>query len=104
MYQSQQRSTDLCIDFYLLPTQYTSCGRNCLRSNSVDLCTGGCDKIVPWVALGYPSPYAVPAATCIFIPYLSVLIFIMHCLSGRCHIRYRVFPIKTPEVYCTVGS
>jgi hypothetical protein len=73
MYQSQQRSTDLCIDFYLLSTQCKSCGRNCLRSKSVDLCMGGAIKGVPCVALGYPSPYAVPAATCIFIPYLSVL-------------------------------
>ena len=76
MYQSQQRSTDLCIDFYLLSTQDSSCGRNCLRSKIVDLCTGGAIKRVPCVALGYTNPYAVPAATCILVPYRSVLILL----------------------------
>jgi hypothetical protein len=61
MYQSQRRSTDICIDFYLLSTQDSSCGRNCLRSKIVDLCTGGAIKSVPCVALGYTNPYAVPA-------------------------------------------
>jgi hypothetical protein len=75
MYQSQQRSTDLCIDFYLLSTQYKSCGQKFLIQIGGSL-YGGCDKSVPFVALGYPSPYAVPAATCIFIPYLSVLILL----------------------------
>jgi hypothetical protein len=61
MYQSQQRSTDLCIDFYMHSTQDSFCGRNCLRSKVVDLCTGGAIKSVPCVALGYTNPYAVPA-------------------------------------------
>jgi hypothetical protein len=39
----------------------------------VDLCTGGAIKSVPCVALGYTSPYAVPAGYVRLIPYLSVL-------------------------------
>jgi hypothetical protein len=104
MYQSQHGSTDLCIDFYLLSTQYSSCGRNCLRSKLLDLCTGGAIKSVPCVALGCTNVYAVPA-NYVHIYTLPIrTYFIMHCLSGRCRIRYRVFPTKTPEVYCTVGS
>jgi hypothetical protein len=104
MYQSQQRSTDLCIDFYMPSTQDSSCGRNCLRSKIVDLCTGGAIKSVPCVALRYTNPYAVPAG-CAHLYTLPILTyFIMHCLSGRCHIRYHVFPKKTPAFYCTVGS
>jgi hypothetical protein len=73
MYQNQQGSTGLCIDFYLLSTQDSSCGRNCLRSKIVDLCTGGAINSVPCVALGYTNPYAVPAGYVLLIPYLSVL-------------------------------
>jgi hypothetical protein len=73
MYQSQQGSTGLCIDFYLLSTQDSSCGRNCLRSKNVDLCTGGAIRSVPCVALGSTNPYAMPAGYMRIIPYLSVL-------------------------------
>jgi hypothetical protein len=65
---------------------------------------GGAIKSVPCVALGYTNPYAVPAG---YVHLYTLPIrtdSIMHCLPGRCRIRYRVFPTKTPEVYCTVGS
>jgi hypothetical protein len=104
MYQSQQRSTDICIDFYLHSTQDSSCGRNCLRFKIVDLRTGGAIKSVPCVALGYTNPYALPS---VYVHLYTLPIhtyFIIHCLSGRCRIRYHIFPTKTPEVYCTVGS
>jgi hypothetical protein len=82
----------------------SSCGRNCLRSKFVDLCTGVAIKSVPCVALGYTNPYATPAGYVHLYTLPLHTYFIMHCLSGRCRIRYRVFPTKTPEVYCTVGS
>jgi hypothetical protein len=41
MYQSQQRSTDLCIDFYIPSTQDSFCGGSCLRSNLWILYVGG---------------------------------------------------------------
>jgi hypothetical protein len=92
MYQSQQRSTDLCTDFYIHYTHDSFCGGNCLRSK-LWILYGGCDKSVPYVALGYTNPYAVLAGRASL--YITDY-FIMHCLSGRCHIRYRVFPVKTP--------
>jgi hypothetical protein len=82
MYQSQQGSTGLCIYFYLISTQDSSCGRNCLRSKSVDLCTGDVIKSVPCVSLGYTNPYAVPAGYVRLIPYLSVLsLLCIACLA-----------------------
>jgi hypothetical protein len=104
MYQSQQRSTDLCIDFYMHSTQDSFCGQNCLRSKIMDLRTGGAIKSVPCVALGYTNPYAVPDGYVHLYNLPARTYFIMHCLSGICRIRYRVVPTKPPEVYCTVGS
>jgi hypothetical protein len=103
MYQSQQRSTDLSTDFYIPSTQDSFCGGYCLISNLLIL-YGGYDIRVPCVALGYTNPYAVPAGYMHLYTLPIRTYFIMHCLSGRCRIRYRVFPTKTPEVYCTVGS
>jgi hypothetical protein len=60
MYQSQQRSTDLCTDFYIHSTHDSFCGGNCLRSKLWILYGGG-DIRVPCVALRYTNPYAVPA-------------------------------------------
>jgi hypothetical protein len=81
MYQSQQRSTDLCIDFYMLPTQDSFCGGSCLRSKLVDLCTGGAIKSVPCVALGYTNPYAVPAGRASL--YLTDLYLFYYTLPVR---------------------
>jgi hypothetical protein len=58
MFQSQQRSTDLCTDSYINSTQDSFCGGNCLRSK-LWISYGGGDTLVPCVALGYTSPYAV---------------------------------------------
>jgi hypothetical protein len=56
MYQSQQRSTDLCTDLYIPSTRYSFCGGYCLRSNLWILYGGGYYIRVPCVALGYTNP------------------------------------------------
>jgi hypothetical protein len=92
MYQSQQRSTDLCIDFYIPSTQDSFRGGYCLRSNLWILYEGGYDIRVPCVALGYTNPYAIPAATHLYTLPLRTYFIIPH-LSGGCRSsRYRVFP------------
>jgi hypothetical protein len=95
MYLSQQRSTDLCIDFYIHSTQDSFCGGNCLRSKLWIFVRGGAIKAY----LVYPSDILIRtsyrlAAHLYTLPIRTY--FIMHCLSGRCHIWYRIFPTKTP--------
>jgi hypothetical protein len=103
MYQSKQRSTDLCTDSYIHSTQYSFCGGNCLRSKFVDLVGGGCDTHVPCVALGYTNPYADPAgrASLYFTaPYL------FYYASPVRQMSYSIPRLsrKDAGIYCTVGS
>jgi GDPmannose 4,6-dehydratase len=63
-----------------------------------------------WILVNYREAYGMHLTNGILFNHESPrrlpirTYFIMHCLSGGCRIRYRVFPRKTPEVYCTVGS
>jgi hypothetical protein len=53
MYQSQQRSADLCIDFYIHSTQDSLCGGYCLRSNLLIVNTSGkAGAQIPQLPLG----------------------------------------------------
>jgi hypothetical protein len=102
MYPSQQRSTDLCTDFYIHSTQDSFCGGNCVEFQIVDL-IGGVDKSVPCVALGYNNPYAVPAERASLYltdPYL------FYYTSPVWQMSYSVPRLsrKDAGIYCTVGS
>jgi hypothetical protein len=99
MYQGQQRSTDLCIDFYIPSTQNSFCGGYCLRSNLWILYGGG-DTRVPCVALGYTNPYAVSASTHLYTLPIRAY-FIIPRLSGGWRSRYRVFPGRRRYFLCS---
>jgi hypothetical protein len=69
----------------------------------MDLCTGGCDKNVPCVALGYTNPYAVPAGCAslyITSPYLFYYVLPVRQMSYSVPRLSR----KDAGIYCTVGS
>jgi hypothetical protein len=102
MYQSQQRYTDLCTDFYIHSTQVSFCGGNCLRSK-LWILYGGCDKSVPCVALVYTNLYAVPAG-CASL-YITAPYLFYYALPVR-QLSYSVPRLsrKDAGIYCTVGS
>jgi hypothetical protein len=103
MYQSQQRSTDLCTDFYINSTQVSFCGRNCLRSNLWILHGGG----VILAYLAYPSdiliPYAVLAG-CTSL-YCTAPYLFYYALPVR-QMSYSVPRLsrKYAGISCTAGS
>jgi hypothetical protein len=69
----------------------------------VDLCTGGCDKSVPCVALGYTNPYAVTAGRASL--YLTDPYLCYYALPVR-QMSYSVPRLsrKDAGISCTVGS
>jgi hypothetical protein len=104
MYQSQQRSTDLCTDFYIHPTQYSFCGWILIEIQFVDL-LGSATILnsVPCVAplMNYFRTSHRLAEHLYPVPLRAEFITIN--LSCSCRIRYRVFPVKMPAFRLTVN-
>jgi hypothetical protein len=69
----------------------------------VDLVRGGCDTRVPYVALGYTKPYAVPAG-CAYLYFTAPYLF-YYALPVR-QMSYSVPRLsrKDASISCTVGS
>jgi hypothetical protein len=103
MYQSQQRSTDLCSDFYIHSTQDSFCSGNCLRSKLWIFVRGGALKAYLAQPLDILIRTHVPAGRASL--YLTAPYLFYYTLPVR-QMSYSVPRLsrKDAGIYCTVGS